>query len=48
MVSSWAEAQAKQLPPLSGDSRDEKAGKELATDGRESGGIWNEPKEPHS
>lgn len=28
------------LPPLRGDSRDEKAGWELATDGRGTRGIW--------
>ena len=36
------------LPPLSGGSRDEKAGKELATDGRETRGIWSGPKGPGS
>lgn len=36
------------LPPLSGDFRDEKAGRELATDGRGTRGIWNEPKGPSS
>lgn len=36
------------LPPLSRDSGDEKAGGELATDGRGTGGIWNEPKGPGS
>lgn len=36
------------LPSLSGDSRGEKAGKELATDGRETRGIWNGPKGPGS
>lgn len=33
---------------LSGDFRDEKAGRELATDGRGTRGIWNEPKGPSS
>lgn len=47
MASSWAEAQTKRcFLPLSGDSRDEKTGKELATDGRETRGIWNGPKGP--
>ena len=36
------------LPPLSGGSRDEKLGKELATDGRETRGIWNGSKGPGS
>lgn len=36
------------LPPLSGGSRDEKAGKELATEGRETRGIWSGPKGPGS
>lgn len=47
MTSSWAQAQDKGLlPPLSGGSRDERPGKELATDGRETRGIWSGPKGP--
>lgn len=44
----------KQLGPgtneglVSGDSRDGKAGMELAADGRETRGIWNGPKGPSS
>lgn len=34
MASSWAEAQTEGCFLLSGDSRDEEAGKELTTDGR--------------
>lgn len=48
MASSWPGHKPRGLPPLSGDCRDERTGKELATDGRETRGIWNVPKGPCS